>query len=133
MGRVNLILLDTCTLLWWTLDPAHLSEKASDYCSRINQDGAFISSISIMEIAIKIKKGKLSIGMDISSYVNRLKALGSVEIIAIDENIWFKSVNLSWNNKDIVDRIIVATAMMKKLPIVTKDKVIQDFYDNVIW
>jgi len=30
-----MVLLDTCTLLWWTLDPAKLSAVAADACRRI--------------------------------------------------------------------------------------------------
>ena len=133
MGRVKVILLDTCALLWWTLDPDHLSKKATDTCARINKDGAFISSASIWEIAVKMRKGSLTLGIDLHSYISRLKLLGSVEIIPIDENIWYRSILLSWNNKDIVDRTIVATAMINKLPIVTKDKIIHNFYKKVIW
>ena len=127
------MLLDTCTLLWWTIDPDHLSEKAALFCSKINKEGAFISSITIWEIGIKIKKGLLDIGESLKDYVARLKLLGSLEIIPIDENIWMKNIQLPWNHKDPADRTIVATAMLKKLPIVTKDSFIRDFYKKVIW
>jgi PIN domain nuclease of toxin-antitoxin system len=133
MGRFRLILLDTCALLWWTLDPAGLSKRAKETCTKINSEGAFISSISIWEIGIKLKKGVLNLGIDINSYVNRLKLLGSIEIIAIDENIWIKNLSLSWENKDPADRTIVATALLRNLPIVTKDKIIWDFYEHIIW
>ena len=128
-----MMLLDTCTLLWWTIDPDHLSEKAALFCSKINKEGAFISSITIWEIGIKIKKGLLDIGESLKDYVARLKLLGSLEIIPIDENIWMKNIQLPWNHKDPADRTIVATAMLKKLPIVTKDSFIRDFYKKVIW
>ena len=128
-----MILLDTCALLWWTLDPDGLSEKAKDACAQINNKGAFISSLSIWEIGIKMKKGLIKPVIDITKYVNRLKLLGSIEIIAVDENIWIKNMSLSWENNDPVDRTIVATAILRNLPIVTKDKLIRDFYHNIIW
>ena len=133
MGRLIVILLDTCALLWWTLDPDRLSKRANEVCTDINKDGGYISSISIWEIGVKMKKGTLNIGIDLNSYLSRLKALGSLEIVVVDETIWIKNISLTWENKDTADRIIVATAMLKNLPIVTKDKIIRDFYDKVIW
>ena len=128
-----MILLDTCALLWWTLDPDGLSERAKDACARINDKGAFISSLSLWEIGMKMKRGVINPGIDIATYVHRLKLLGSIEIIAVDEHIWIQNMALQWENNDPVDRTIVATAIIKNLPIVTKDKLIRDFYHNIIW
>ena len=83
MGNLVLILLDTCTLLWWTLEPQQLSSKAQEVCNKITEDGAFISSISVWEIGIKIQKGLLEIGDTFEGYINRIKSLGSIEIVAL--------------------------------------------------
>lgn len=133
MGFVTVVLLDTCVLLWWTLAPESLSENAAETCNKIKAEGAFISSISIWEIGIKQQRGKLDLADSLSSYVDRLKALGSIEIIPVDENIWLRNLALDWENRDPADRTIVATAMLKSLPIVTRDQVIRDFYEPVIW
>ena len=128
-----MILLDTCALLWWTLDPNKLSPKASKVCSKIYHEGGFISSISIWEIGIKIKKKSINIDIRIEDYLHRLQKLGSLEIVSVDEEILVKNLSLSWENKDPCDRTIVATAMLKNLPILTKDTAIRDFYKNTIW
>ena len=128
-----MVFLDTCALLWWTLAPDYLSAKALEYCNKISSDGASISSITIWEIGIKIKKGILNIGEGLEAYAARLKSLNTVDIIPVDENIWIKNLSLKWFNNDPADRTIVATAMLKKLPIITKDKIIRDFYPEIIW
>ena len=128
-----MILLDTCALIWWTLDPQELSEKAKEACSRIINDGAFISSISIWEIGIKLKKRKLEISTSLEEYVDRLKQLGTVEIIAVDEVIWIKNLSLDWSHPDPADRTIVATAELMNVPIVTKDELIRNYYPHTIW
>ena len=133
MGSIDLVLLDTCALLWWTLDPERLSEEALKVCDTIPQEGAFISSVSVWEIGIKIKKGALEIGDTLSGYVNRLRALGSLEIIPVDEKIWIQNVLFDWQHKDPVDRTIVATAMLRDLPVMTKDRIILDYYSKTIW
>jgi len=126
-------MLDTCALLWWTLDPEKLSDKAAKACKKISDTGAMISSISIWEIGIKIKKGKLDIGLSLSEYVDRLKSLDTLTIIPIDEYIWIENISLDWEHRDPADRTIVATARLKGVPIITKDENIKEFYPKVIW
>jgi len=128
-----MILLDTCALIWWTLDPEKLSEAAAAACDKIEDHGAFISSISIWEIGIKIRKNKLDIGLSLEEYVKRLKMLEKLEIIPTDEYIWVENVSMEWEHRDPADRTIVATARLRYLPIVTKDQIIKDFYPDVIW
>ena len=128
-----MILLDTCALLWWTLAPDELSENATNACEKINEQGACISSISIWEIGIKLKKGALQMGEDLNGYVNRLRLLRSIDIIPVDEHIWIKNLSLDWDHKDPADRTIVATAMKKNCPIVSKDQIIRNFYQHTIW
>ena len=128
-----MVLLDTCTLLWWTLDPGKLSSRAKEACDNIKIVGAVISSISIWELGIKLKRGKLEINISLEEYVKRLKKLGTLEIIPIDEIIWLKNLALDWPHRDPADRTIVATAQLKNLPIITRDKFISDYYPHIIW
>jgi PIN domain nuclease of toxin-antitoxin system len=128
-----MLLLDTCALLWYTLDDKKLSAGAKLECEKIPRIGAFVSAISIWEIGLKIKNGKLDINTSIADYVDRLRRVGTIEIISVDENIWLKNLALDWQHRDPADRTIVATAILKKLPIITSDKLISNYYDNVIW
>lgn len=135
MGRgVALVLLDTCALVWWTLDPDRLSRRARARCARMEStEGGCISSISIWEIGVKIKNRKLDIGLPLSDFVGRLRSLGCVEIIAVDEQVWLENLSLDWRHRDPADRTIVATARLRGVPIITSDRVISSFYRKVIW
>lgn len=128
-----MILLDTCALIWWTTEPGRLSEKASKACSTINIEGAALSSMSIWEIGIKIKKGKLDLKLSIEDYVSRLNNIRGLEIVPVNEAIWIYNLKFDWNNHDPVDRTIVATAKLMNLPIVTCDSLISAFYPKIIW
>jgi PIN domain nuclease of toxin-antitoxin system len=127
------VLLDTCALLWWTLEPESLSSRAKEACERITLDGGFVSSISIWEAGIKARRGALELGTTLEDYVARLKRLGSLEIIAVDEDIWVKNLSLQWDHRDPADRTIVATALLRDLSIVTGDEIIRKFFPKVIW
>jgi PIN domain nuclease of toxin-antitoxin system len=128
-----MVLLDTCALIWYTIDPKKLSKPASKACANIPLKGAYISSISLWEIGLKIKNKKLDIGTTIEDYVQRLKQLQTITIIPVDENIWLRNLVLDWVHRDPADRTIVATADLRRLPIVTSDTTIREYYPNIIW
>lgn len=127
------VLLDTHALLWWTLDPAMLSDTAKEICGEIPKTGGFVSSISLWEIGIKIRNGKLDIGMDIRRYTEKLSQMNLIEIIPVSADIWIKNLELNWSSRDPADRTIVATAMILEVPVLSKDVRIREFYPETIW
>ena len=122
-----MIVLDSHALLWWTLDPKRLSAKAQTICSKIEVQGAYISSISIWELGVKVRNGKLDIGMSIREYPERIGRLGCLEIIPVDVSIWIRNLELDWDHRDPADRTIVATALSLNQPLLTKDEAIRSF------
>ena len=128
-----MILLDTCALLWWTLEPQKLSRRAARTCDQIRETGAFVSSISVWEIGIKQKRGKLELGTSLDDYVSRLKSLNTLTFLPVDEETWLLNLSLEWDHRDPVDRTIVATAKNRSLPIITKDQRIRQFYKRTVW
>lgn len=134
MGRIVKIVLDTCALIWWSLDPDKLSLTAKNVCNQMEQEkNGLVPSIAIWEIAIKIKNKKLDLGVDFDIYIASLKKSDVIRIVPIDEDLWVESVKLEWTHRDPADRIVVALASMSQASIITTDKKIRDFYSDVIW
>lgn len=128
------VVLDTCALLWWSLDPKELSSAAVSAIEKMEREKNGITpSMAIWEIAIKVKKKKLDLGIPLDSYVSALKKSDVVQIVPVNEDILIKSVNLEWLHRDPVDRIVVALALQKGCSIITKDSTIQEFYKETIW
>jgi len=119
-----MVALDTHVLLWWSLDPGKLSKKAAVICGEIEERGSYVSSISIWELGVKIRNGKLDIGMSVRDFAERLKRIGCVEIVPVDDTIWVRSLELDWEHRDPADRVIVTTALIHGLPLITKDQTI---------
>jgi PIN domain nuclease of toxin-antitoxin system len=45
--------LDTCALIWWSLDPDQLSQRAKEACQQMEQEkNGVVPSTAIWEIAI---------------------------------------------------------------------------------
>ena len=62
MGTSVKIVLDTCALIWWSLDPDKLSQSAADACNQMEKDkNGLVPAIAIWEIAIKVKNNKLDL------------------------------------------------------------------------
>ena len=126
-----MILLDTCALIYWSLDPEKLSPKAVEYVK--DTDTILISSISIWEIGIKVKRNKLKIPVTLDDYVLGLKRTAHLEIVPVDEKVWVKNLQLDWDHSDPADRTIVATAIMNNCELTTSDTTIAAFYPKTIW
>jgi len=126
-----MFVLDTAALIFWTLDPERLSAKARQAIE--TADRLVVSSISIWEIGIKVKRGRLDIPISIDKYADRLNQLEKLDFIPVDVNTWLENLSLKWEHKDPADRTIVATAQILDAPLVTSDRNIIQFYNNTIW
>lgn len=128
------VVLDTCALIWWSLDFDKLSLSAKEACCILEKEkNGLVASISIWEIAIKIKNKKLDLGVSLETYVEALRKSDVISLISIDENLWLKSVALEWTHRDPADRVIVALAKQYQASIITADKTIAEYYPSVIW
>jgi PIN domain nuclease of toxin-antitoxin system len=123
----DVIVLDTHALLWWALDPEKLSSRATEVLATMEREGGFASAISIWELGIKVKRGKLVLPLAIDELSRRIERSGVVELLPVDATVWIRSLNLEWAHPDQADRVIVATALIKGLPLLTKDEVIRTF------
>ena len=120
------IVLDTCALIWWSLDPDLLSDSAKNLCDEMEQKkNGLVASISLWEIALKVKRGKLDLGIELNTYINTLFRSDVLQIISIDVGLWVDSVNLDWEHRDPADRVVVALANQYQAQLITKDKVIK--------
>ena len=128
-----MVVLDTCALFWWVALPDRLSDRARSVCSEMEAKGGVASSISFWEIGIKLKKGKLKLGVPFETFWNRVQSTGVLDIVPVDLEIWKANLALDWDNRDPADRTIVATAKLRNLPIMTSDKAISAFYPDIVW
>jgi PIN domain nuclease of toxin-antitoxin system len=121
-----LIVLDTHALLWWALDPEKLSPVAQRACERMETEGGVASSISIWELGVKVQRGKLELGIAIDDLARRIERT-AVDLVPVDTRTWLRSLALDWDHRDPADRVIVATALLRGLPVLTKDVALRGF------
>ena len=131
--RIPMILFDTCTLLWLSSDQAKLSKAAISAWE--NSSGRrYFSAISMFEIAQKVTIKKLFLPQSLSKWRQELTRLFLLEEIPVDSSVAFKAAALPPIHKDPFDPLIIATALIHKLTIVTCDeKIIQYPRLKTLW
>lgn len=121
-----MILLDTCAIIWDALETTKLTPPAKKAIKRDDKD-LLICDISIWEISMLIKKGRLEIEDTSSGFINLLLQSRNFNIQNITPEIAELSVNFgSEINSDPADRLIAATSIFHSAPIVTADKNLRD-------
>jgi len=126
-----MVVLDTSALIYWTLDADRLSLPAASAIAEA--DRVIVSSISLWEIGLKVKRGKLEIPLSVREYYERLKSVDRVEIWPVDVDTWLRNLELAWDHRDPADRTIVATAQGLGCALVTSDARIRAFYPLATW
>ncbi len=89
--------------------------------------GGFASAISIWELGVKIQGGKLDLGISIEEFTRRIQKSGIIELVPVNTATWLRSLALAWDHRDPADRVIVATALLQDVPLLTADTEIHRF------
>jgi len=126
-----MILLDT-HVWWWSLtEPENLSRKAKALIKQAKTDERFISSISIWEFAMMVAKKRIELKISPAKWLSRAIEETGIVVMDLSPEIATDSCSLPGEfHKDPADRIIVATARVHNLTLLTKDLKILD-YPNV--
>ena len=115
-----MILLDTCYVLWLASDQSRLSERAKELI-RLHRHEMFVSAISAWEIAVKHRKGRLTLPIEPEDWFRRALLTHRLRQVSIDWYIAVHSVGLPAIHEDPSDRFIIATAQLRGWTVVTPD------------
>lgn len=131
-----MILLDTHALVWWRDSTTKLSSNAQAAIAKEAKSGTIvISAFSFWEIALLVEHHRLTLPSDLHTWLAEVEATTHMCFIPVDNRIAIASVELPAGlHKDPADRILVATAMLLDIPIVTADKKMQAYpHVRTIW
>ncbi|HEX7669301.1 MAG TPA: type II toxin-antitoxin system VapC family toxin [Polyangiaceae bacterium] len=117
-----LIVLDTHTLVWWLGEPDRLSVRARNALD--GEDGLIVPSIVFWEVALLVRDRRVELGYAMPEWVRLVRSLSRVEVAPLTPEIAVDSVDLDMH-PDPADRFIVATALARGVPLVTKDRKIR--------
>jgi PIN domain nuclease of toxin-antitoxin system len=129
MGGQSLkYLLDTPALVWALDDPSQLPPRVRRLLGESPSHPLGLAAISLWEIATKASSGKLQLAKPIGDWIAAAVRPPFVAVIGLDERVAIESCQLPGNfHRDPADRMIVATARIFGLTLLTKDQAIRDY------
>ncbi len=126
------VLVDTHAFLWELLSDERSSRQAIQIFADKHNELVF-SLVSLWEIAIKIKLGRLNALSSSVSYLRDEMAARSMELLPIRFEHILQLEALPRQHGDPFDRLLIAQALHEKLPILTNDAWFKRYGVKVLW
>jgi PIN domain nuclease of toxin-antitoxin system len=126
------VLLDTHTLIWFVLDSPQLSVRVKRLIEDENNE-KLLSIASIWEMAIKQNTGKLSFGLPFKEFVEQQFNLNSIDLLYINLDHIDVISTLPQHHRDPFDRLIIAQAIIEKIPILSRDGAFDAYPIQRLW
>lgn len=116
--------LDTHAVLWSLAGDARLGSRAREIIVAAKKSDLTISDIVLLEVTMLASKGRLQLSCPPLRLLSRIAE--KFRVIPISPDIAALAVSLELSHGDPFDRIIVATALVEKVPLLTRDRLIAD-------
>jgi PIN domain nuclease of toxin-antitoxin system len=122
-----LILLDTHIWVRWLLPdhplPARLAFKIE------TDEAVAVSAISCWEVAMLAERGRLSLPLPVSAWIDEASVGSDVEILPLDCAPAQAAAALPQHHRDPADRLIIATAIQLDAALISLDERFPDYFE----
>lgn len=125
-------LIDTHVWLWANLQPERLSTTVSELIADFDNEVIF-SVISAWEIGIKHRLGKLQLPFEPTEYIPSRLFLNQLSVLPVKLEHVLRVSQLPLHHHDPFDRLLVATAQIEGLKVITMDEQIKRYDVEVVW
>ena len=125
---MSAILLDTHAWIWSLMKPSRLGEAVK--AAIMEADSVAVSPISVYEVTRKARLGKWP---EIVPHVGQLVGETQTVSAPFTRAIAAQAGTLDWTHRDPFDRLIAATAIEMRCPLVSKDIAFDALQGTVGW
>ena len=123
-----MILLDTHIWVWWVDDNQQLADRQRHLIQDNARTGLEVSAISCWEVAKLVQYGRLELACPLDEWMEQALAYPGVQLVELTPRIAIESTKLPGSfHRDPADQIIVATARVYGIPLLTADSSILQY------
>jgi PIN domain nuclease of toxin-antitoxin system len=126
------LLLDTHALLWFLADDPKLTPAAKAAVSDPANE-RWLSPISLLEIALKVRIGKLFLHVPFGTLFPAQLSANDVALLPLEAAHIEPLTRLPLHHRDPFDRLIAATALMEGLTLVSTDSLFDAYGVVRLW
>lgn len=123
-------LLDTHSFIWFVMGHPKITARAR---SQIENNDNLLSFASVWEVAIKSSLGKLNLGVTLDVLLEEYVIGNGISLLDIKTTHLSVVANLPLHHRDPFDRLLIAQAIVEKLPIVGRDEMFDLYEIQRIW
>jgi PIN domain nuclease of toxin-antitoxin system len=124
-------LLDTHAIIWLFEDSPDMPSKIKEII-KLAKNSVYIHSISLWEIAIKMNLKKLKLNWALDELLFQINN-SEFEVLQIEDEYLKNLYSLPYIHKDPFDRLLISSALIEDLTIITIDENIQKYDVPWIW
>lgn len=129
---MGVMLLDTHAFLWWILNSPDLSGQARDAIAD-SRNTILVSAASAWEITTKLRLGKLPGAQRLASNFERQLEQEGFQPLPITVNDALRAGSLPGPHKDPFDRMLIAQAQARNIPIVSNEECLNLYAVRRVW
>lgn len=127
---MSALILDTCGLIWLVNRSGRLSDKTLKAIQ--DADIVYVSAASALEIGCKVALDKLVLPLNVKEWFQRALDVHDLVEIPVNSEIALLSAGLPLHHRDPADRIIIASAILRRLSVVTHDSRFEQYGVKVL-
>jgi len=125
------VLVDTHVWIWSLADPNRLSPECRRLLSS-SRNVIYLSAASAWELAFKAALGKIELPEPVETYVPTRMARQGITALPITHTHALTVSTLPPHHRDPFDRLLIAQAIVERLPILTADAAFDRYGVEVI-
>ncbi|MDZ8030495.1 type II toxin-antitoxin system VapC family toxin [Nostoc sp. DedSLP04] len=126
------LLLDTHVIIWSAGNPEKLSERVKNLL--IDTNNFWVVSIAtVWELQIKSQLGKLNLSSSLPNFIETQQRVNNLQILPIELTHIYALEALLSHHRDPFDRILIAQAIVEKMPLLSIDTVFDAYPVQRLW
>lgn len=126
------LLLDTSAFLWYLSGDAKLPKLVVS-AIRSPENDVWLSAVSLWEVVVKHRLGKLPLPAAPSSYIPKQRERHAIDSLPLEERAIVHLSKLPAHHRDPFDRMLICQSIEHEMLLVTSDPRILEYPVKTFW